>query len=408
MSPYHVGAVQRDSIASVWVLPGMSPDTRDVSVHESQVVNGEDHRRRSSFRLVCTADGMTYGSAARRRSLKPISSGWKSLAWTKPTEEYLEGSNIERQVTKVAAAKQQNLLPGDGLSQSNPTPTASPVTTNSSASTEAAKPSIAEDEMQTGPTSQGAKGAECDPIGNGEAEDTSNRPQRDPEVGPTSGLTSQLETDATPNAGIDTTTTATNKESGSALASLLGRESYGLWAKITSKQANEGVLDASHISLPMAQADHNDGLRVVRALSDMAIVKISEDGAKSRGETVNAQGEVGEKGGTAPLMSLCSRGKGLPVAQYAASGGGKSRKILRYKADGGILVLSGARPPYLKTKIAVIDVDRVDAKWCCVVVHVKDRPPVRGCHISRYCTHATTVSFFFTCCIPVVRSSFNW
>ena len=91
------------------------------------------------------------------------------------------------------------------------------------------------------------------------------------------------------------------------------------------------------------------------------------------------------------LVELLARGKGLSVVKHATGlGGSKSRKMLRFNEVEGSLSICGMLPPYFKTKIPVRDIDRVDAKWCCVVVHAKGRSPV-----SETCTKASVHCFVF-------------
>ncbi|CAN0317662.1 unnamed protein product [Hapterophycus canaliculatus] len=116
-----------------------------------------------------------------------------------------------------------------------------------------------------------------------------------------------------------------------------------------------------------------------RSLSDSSVVTASDFGGQrsQRPIILSTATAMSDEEAVAELSTLLSRGKGLPVVKHATGlGGGKSRKLLRFNKLGGHVTLCGMLPPYFKTKIAVRDVDRVDAKWCCVVVHAKGRSPV--------------------------------
>lgn len=125
---------------------------------------------------------------------------------------------------------------------------------------------------------------------------------------------------------------------------------------------------------------HANDIVMERSLSDSSVVTASDFGGSRshRPIILSTATAMTDEEAVAELSGLLSRGKGLPVVKHATGlGGGKSRKLLKFSKAGGHLTLCGMLPPYFKTKIAVRDVDRVDAKWCCVVVHAKGRSPVR-------------------------------
>lgn len=135
-----------------------------------------------------------------------------------------------------------------------------------------------------------------------------------------------------------------------------------------------------------------NAVQVERSLSDSSIVTGSDFGPKmtSNINRPTILTEMKDEDAIAALATLLGKGKGMPVVKHAvASGGSKSRKFLKFNEKEGLLVLCGMLRPYFKTKISVRDIDRVDAKWCCVVVHAKGRSPV-----SRYppCSYTQEVS----------------
>ena len=134
---------------------------------------------------------------------------------------------------------------------------------------------------------------------------------------------------------------------------------------------------------PAADAD-GDAIVAERALSDSSVVTGS---STTGGETSKPPHEpviltsMTDADAIAGLEALLGKGKGLSVVKHAVGlAGGKGRKLLRLSAAVGgqqrLLTLSGALPPYFKTKIPVQDVERVNAKWCCVVIHARGRSPV--------------------------------
>lgn len=129
-------------------------------------------------------------------------------------------------------------------------------------------------------------------------------------------------------------------------------------------------------------------VRLERSLSDTSIITSSDLGLpKANAPTIVT--EITDEEAISGLMAFCSQGKGLELVKHAGSGGGKSRKYLKYVHAERVLMFCGMRPPYFKTTIAVRDIDRAEAKWCCVVVHVKGRSPVS-------CTQRRTNRWFQT------------
>ncbi len=119
-------------------------------------------------------------------------------------------------------------------------------------------------------------------------------------------------------------------------------------------------------------------IMVERSLSDSSVVTASSGGPKSHKPIILT--DVSDQDAIAGLVALLGKGKGLPVVKHATGlgGGGKSRKLLKLDEAAGLIYVCGTLPPYFKTKIPMQDVDRVDAKWCCVVIHAKARSPVSG------------------------------
>lgn len=125
--------------------------------------------------------------------------------------------------------------------------------------------------------------------------------------------------------------------------------------------------------------DAHGNIVMERSLSDTSVVTASDFGAPKSNKPVILATQMSDKDAIEGFVALLGKGKGLPVVKHATGlGGGKSRKLLKLNQQGDWhLALCGTLPPYFKTKIPVLDVDRVEAKWCCVVVHAKGRSPVR-------------------------------
>ncbi|CAM9117547.1 unnamed protein product, partial [Ectocarpus sp. 12 AP-2014] len=139
---------------------------------------------------------------------------------------------------------------------------------------------------------------------------------------------------------------------------------------------NNDALNPARFSSAPLDARGNGVVTVERSLSDTSVVTASDFGAPvSNKPTILT--DLNDHDAVRELMGLLGRGKGLPVVKHATGLGGKSRKLLRLNELGGELALCGMLPPYFKTKIPVRDVDRVDAKWCCVVIHAKGRSALR-------------------------------
>eukprot|EP00903_Cladosiphon_okamuranus_P010767 g10173.t1 len=118
---------------------------------------------------------------------------------------------------------------------------------------------------------------------------------------------------------------------------------------------------------------------VERSLSDSSIVTASDFGGPKYSKPIILDSQMSDEDAIEGLMALLAKGKGLPVIKHSTGmGGGRSRKLLKLHQQGEwYLALCGILPPYFKTKIPVQDVDRVEAKWCCVVVHARGRSPIR-------------------------------
>lgn len=139
---------------------------------------------------------------------------------------------------------------------------------------------------------------------------------------------------------------------------------------ITSSMPNQRPRQAS-------TDEEGNVLILERSLSDTSIVTAS-DFAPSKPNKPIILTHMKDDDAIEELVELLARGKGLSVVKHATGlGGSKSRKMLRFNNVEGNLSVCGMLPPYFKTKIPVRDIDRVDAKWCCVVVHAKGRSPVR-------------------------------
>ncbi|CAM9394155.1 unnamed protein product, partial [Ectocarpus sp. 12 AP-2014] len=139
---------------------------------------------------------------------------------------------------------------------------------------------------------------------------------------------------------------------------------------------NNDALNPARFSSAPLDTRGNGVVTVERSLSDTSVVTASDFGAPvSNKPTILT--DLNDHDAVRELMGLLGRGKGLPVVKHATGLGGKSRKLLRLNELGGELALCGMLPPYFKTKIPVRDVDRVDAKWCCVVIHAKGRSALR-------------------------------
>ena len=141
----------------------------------------------------------------------------------------------------------------------------------------------------------------------------------------------------------------------------------------------DDVITRSMPNQPRRQASTDEEGNVVfeRSLSDTSIVTAS-DFAPSKPNKPVILTHMKDDDAIEELVELLARGKGLSVVKHATGlGGSKSRKMLRFNNVEGSLSVCGMLPPYFKTKIPVRDIDRVDAKWCCVVVHAKGRSPVR-------------------------------
>lgn len=148
-----------------------------------------------------------------------------------------------------------------------------------------------------------------------------------------------------------------------------------------------------------SSTDKDGNVLLERSLSDTSIVTASDFGLSQPNKPIILT-HMKDDDAIEELVELLAKGKGLSVVKHATGlGGSKSRKMLRFNNVEGSLSVCGMLPPYFKTKIPVRDIDRVDAKWCCVVVHAKGRSPV-----SETCTQ-TGFGFHFTHCFAFVRSS---
>lgn len=127
---------------------------------------------------------------------------------------------------------------------------------------------------------------------------------------------------------------------------------------------------------------YGNPIMLERSFSDTSVVTASDFGGPPRFHrpTILASTQMSDEDAIEELVALLAKGKGLPVVKHASGMGGKSRKLLKLNQQqqgGWNLSVCGMLPPYFKTKIAMNDVDRVESKWCCVVVHSRGRSPVR-------------------------------
>lgn len=127
-----------------------------------------------------------------------------------------------------------------------------------------------------------------------------------------------------------------------------------------------------------SSTDAQGNVVIERSLSDTSVVTASDLGGPKYNKPIILGSQLSDEDAIEGLVALLAKGKGLPVVKHATGmGRGKSRKLLKLSQIGEWhLVLCGMLPPYFKTKIPVQDVDRVEAKWCCVVVHARGRSPV--------------------------------
>lgn len=329
---------------------------------------------------VRTGDEVKKQIMMRRRKAKPISAGWKSLAWTKPGEEHMGRANNSRSGIKVVALTQQRLEAGPGLRPPGPTrprlsrrgstgsivtvePAEGMETTLSVASPENGVTN-ARQSMHTGSISSVSR------AGNNSHHDEQAPP------GNRSHDTTPLEhSDTLQSSSVSIPNSPTGEEEVSTRGSQHRATSYPSRTLLGSENLFEPEREGEQTSMPDMATVPGRGSRE-RALSDPSCSTVSDLVESLKADASSIFTEISEEGAIAVLSSLCSTGRGLPVVKHAGYGGSKARKILRYNKDGGVLVLTGIRPPFFKTKIPVTDVDRADVKWCCVVIHMKDRPLV--------------------------------
>lgn len=144
-----------------------------------------------------------------------------------------------------------------------------------------------------------------------------------------------------------------------------------VWDRVLPRREYD-TLDSSLPDTRLYLAEDSD-VRVERSLSDSSIVTASDFGTPKINPPTILH-EMSDQDAMQGLLALCSKGKGLQVVKHAGYGGGKSRKYVKYVQAENMLVFSGVLPPYLKTKIPIADIGRVEAKWCSVVLHAEGRP----------------------------------
>lgn len=335
--------------------------------------------------------GATVLTRTRRRTSKPLSTGFKSVAWTKPAAESLRAAP-----GAPATLRQQRLQGGHGLSPTQrPNAIVSPVNTRPRRSAVVVVRPAA-DIQAASPTAEGSG----DPVGSppvppprsvrdgnlaGIAASGNPTPVNQEAMFPSRKFNSAPEKRSAGAAGsggsvgrrVRMEVPSSGPRDDSAILSTW-REAPSTVPSWTQQPRSIPLdtMDDSLNSLPNDKPEDVREVRLERSLSDTSIVTASDFGGPPKPHAPIILSEISDEDAMAGLVSLCTKAKGLPVVKHAGSGGGKSRKLLRYDQDEGMLVFSGMRPPYFKTKIAAKDVDRADAKWCCVVVHIKGRSPV--------------------------------
>lgn len=175
-----------------------------------------------------------------------------------------------------------------------------------------------------------------------------------------------------------------------------------VWSRVLPRRECD-PLESSLPDTRLYLAEESD-VCIERSLSDSSIATASDFGTP-RVNLPTILHEISDYDAMQGLLSLCSKGKGLQVVKHAGYGGGKSRKYMKYIQAEQMLVFSGVLPPYVKTRIPIQDIDRAEAKWCTVVLHAKKRPaPVSVVrtvlfllHDSRlFAPHATTRTDLFS------------
>lgn len=162
-------------------------------------------------------------------------------------------------------------------------------------------------------------------------------------------------------------------------AMMAGRALSFLPEGVESSTSNSNPTPVTRPMVPEVVDECGNAVGMERSLSDSSVMTATSDfsSAMPTSNTPVILTAMSDEDAIAALLSLLAKGKGLPVVKHATGLGSiKSRKLLKFHKAGRYLSLSGVLPPYFKTKIPVQDIDRVDAKWCCVVVHAKGRSPV--------------------------------
>lgn len=328
------------------------------------------------------------GSYGRKKGKKPLSSGFKAIVWTTPPP-----------VGTASTAP-----PSLSSQQRRESPRAAPSPSGSASSEQHARKTdfgpVDEDRRRSGSNSSGGGGS----LRRSPRARVPQAPQqpsykRQSSLGsPSALLRTEAEAARRQNKRLSYPPPAAAAESkGRAIGTarseefgdqLAGRALQGLPEPAALE--GTGIESSTSHSAPHsrrpAPTDAFGHVVMERSLSDSSVVTASDFsvGQKSNNTPIILPSQqVSDEDAIKELVALLAKGKGLPVVKHATGmGGGKSRKLLKLNQHQGAgerhLVLCGVLPPYFKTRIPVQDVDRVEAKWCCVVVHARGRSPVRA------------------------------
>lgn len=335
------------------------------------------------------ANGATTAPSSKPRTAKPLSSGWKSLAWTKPPAAGRRTPATPHSCPAVASSpmQQQQWASSPGLRNPRNTNVHDPADLEST---------INRVIVSLAPTGGDETKAR-------RRHHSNRRTKRSVSTGYLADVAESANT-RTPQRGtiLAEVATASTVQEGHALdtmneESTRGRNRQAIALGELAPPAKhpvesddvlrravrsfDGLGDCISSSTPTQHRrklsiDPPTNVVLERSLSDTSIVTASDFGAsKSNGPTILT--DMTDEDAGAELIALLAKGKGLPVVKHSTGlGGGKSRKLLRFNETEWCLSLCGMLPPYFKTKIPVQDIDRVDSKWCCVVVHAEGRSPV--------------------------------
>lgn len=346
----------------------------------------------------------------RRRKGKPLSSGWKSLAWTKPPTEALHATKsvsslAQRQPAAETWAAAPGANPGTSSNENNVAPVNAGSTPARTVTASAADNKNGTPEHQPTPPQEPTRRILRDEYlagivqlssASGGLRSSLPRNFQRPGVAAElmkSSVGRQVIQPSRSTSSAEFNSSPRQSRDANAMPEFLQPQQG--FAPMDPGQPQRGsdpqhrdapALDRISQSLPnqhrrdsSIDADEANGVQVERSLSDNSIMTASDLGPKktSNDNHPTILTEMTDEDAIAALVASIGKGRGLQVMKHAAaSGGGKSRKFLKFNEDQGWLGLSGMLRPYFKTKICVRDIDKVDAKWCCVVVHSKGRSPV--------------------------------